>query len=442
MVLSTLTTFIWLIARSFVVALVLLLPLSANALLQIEITESGEGALPIAIVPFAWNGVGSLPEDIGAIVATDLSRSGLISPLAREDLLARPRSSLEVNFFNWKSAAIDYLVIGKLKAENDGSYIVQFQLFDVYKEQQMVGYSFPVRASQLRQVAHGISDIIFQKITGLPGAFDTRIAYVSAVKGVDGQRRYALQVSDSDGYNPQTVLTSKRPLMSPSWSPSARKIAYVSFEDPRVASVFVQDIDTGQRKKVSALPGINGAPVWSPDGKRLALTLSKGSNPDIYVLDLSTQRLTQVTRNGAIDTEPTWDPSGEVLVFTSDRSGGPQLYEKPISGGKARRLTFDGTYNASPTISPSGEKIAMVHGSKGQYRIAVIDRDSLDMHVLTNGRLDESPSFSPNGIMIIYAATGRYGSVLGAVSVDGRIKQRLTLSEGDVREPEWSPFLK
>ncbi len=376
------------LANSLLILIFIAFSTSANAALRIEITEGGTGALPIAVVPFVWDGAGAAPEDLAQIISADLARSGTFNPVDRADLVSRPRSGAEVKFANWKTGGIDNLVIGKLKAVGVGAYVAQFQLFDVYKEQQIVGYSFPVQASQLRQIAHEISDIIYEKITGLRGAFNTQVAYVSAINAADGSKDYVLQVADSDGYDPQTILSSKRPLMSPSWSPDAQQVAYVSFENPRTSAIYVQVMATGKRTIVSSVQGINGAPVWSPDGRRLALTLSHKGNPDIYVLELANGRLTQLTRNGAIDTEPAWDPSGNSIVFTSDRSGSPQLYEIPAKGGRAQRLTFEGKYNASGTVSPDGKLIAMVHGAGGRYQIAVLDRNSSQLRVLSDGRLD------------------------------------------------------
>ena len=411
----------------------------AHAVLTIEITEGVEGTLPIAVVPFAWEGQTPAPQDIAQIVSDDLARSGQFGPLARADLLASPQSGAEVRYANWKASGVDHLVIGRLRAMGPDAYVVQFQLFDVFKETQLVGYSFPAKTAQLRRVAHSIADIIYEKITGTPGAFNTRIAYVSALKNANNEQRYVLQVSDADGHNPKTVLSSEHPLMSPSWSPDGTRLAYVSFEK-RHPAIYVQTIKTAQREKISALQGINGAPVWSPDGTRLALTLSHKGSPDIYVLSIGNRRLQRVTSGRAIDTEPAWMPDGRSLVFTSDRSGAPQLYEQSLDGGRARRLTFEGKYNASAAVSADGTRVAMVHGDKGRYRIAVLDRDTGALRVVTDGSLDESPSFAPNGSMIIYATQGGGRGVLGAVSVDGRMKQRFSLAEGDVREPVWSPY--
>jgi TolB protein len=410
----------------------------AHAALTIEITQGVEGAVPIAIVPFGWTGGGLPPENISAIIASDLNRSGHFESLPDRDLVAHPTEASQVQFQNWRMVNVDYVVIGKLLPTTPGSYDVQFQLFDVFRGKQVAGYSVPGPQADLRRIAHHISDIIYKEITGERGAFNTQVAYITT-SGTGAAKRYTLLVADSDGYNPQTILTSAQPLMSPSWSPDARQVAYVSFEK-KTAEIYLQTIATGQRTRVASFKGINGAPAWSPDGRRLALTLSRDGNPEIYVMDVASGALTRLTNNNAIDTEPAWMPDGRTLVFTSDRGGSPQLYSMSASGGAAQRLTYEGKYNAGADVSPDGSKIALVNGDGGRYRIAVLDVQTRRMRVLTDGSQDESPSFAPNGSMIIYATDVGNREVLAAVSVDGRFKQRLSLQAGSVREPVWSPF--
>lgn len=413
---------------------------AAQAVLTIEISQGVEGALPIAVVPFGTQSPQSMPEDVSAIIAADLQRSGRFSPIAERDMLSRPTDASQVNYRDWRVLGVDNLIIGKIDVTGPDSYNIQFQLLDVLRGRQLAGLSVPATRAQLRRVAHYIADQIYEALTGERGAFNTRIAYVTAT-GSAKSKLYEMQVADSDGYGPLTIVRSKEPLMSPTWSPDAQKVAYVSFEKRR-AEIYQQDLRTGSRTKLASFAGINGAPSWSPDGSRLALTLSRDGNPEIYVMRLGDNSLTRITQTPAIDTEPVWSPDGRSLVFTSDRAGGPQLYQVPASGGQAQRLTFDGSYNASADFSSDGKQIALVHrDAGGQYRVAVYDLQTRRLQVISDGRLDESPSFAPNGRMIIYASQAGAHGVLSVSSVDGRIGQRLKFQQGDVREPAWSPFL-
>ena len=426
--------------RLFLSLLGLLWSLQAAAALTIEITEGEEGALPIAIVPFGLLDGAAPAEDLAAIVAADLQRSGRFKTLPVADMLARPKSGSEVEFRDWKALGMEDLVVGSIRPNGSGGYLVRFQLFDVFREEQLAGYNIPATARNLRTTAHYIADIVYQKLTGERGAFNTRIAYVTST-GVGKDQRISLKVADADGYNPQTIVTSREPLMSPAWSPDGRKLAYVSFEHGRPA-IYIQEVFTGKRRKVTSYKGINGAPAWSPDGRRLALTLSRDGNPEIYVFNLNRKTLTRLTNHYAIDTEPAWSPDGKTIVFTSDRGGKPQIYRVPANGGKVRRVTFEGDYNARASYSPDGRLLALVTRVGRDYRIAVLDLESGGLQVLSDGRLDESPSFAPNGSMIIYATKAGGKGELAAVSVDGRVRQRLALQEGDVREPAWSPFTR
>ncbi len=408
--------------------------------LTIRITEGAQGALPIAVVPFAWTGGGQGPsQDISDIIRADLARSGIFRPMPVEDMLARPKDSKEVSYKDWRVLKMENLVVGQVQSKGSGQYMVRFQLLDVFKQEQLAGYNVPTNERDLRATAHHIADIIYEKITGKRGAFSTKVAYVTAVGTRSGKENIVLQVADADGYNPQTIVTSTEPLMSPSWSPDGRKLAYVSFERKK-ASIYVQGVYTGQRQKVASYKGINGAPSWSPDGKKLALTLSKDGNPDIYVLDLQSKSLLRLTKHYGIDTEPTWSPDGKYVAFTSARGGQPQIYKVPSFGGKVERVTYKGTYNARATYSPDGKLLAMVNRKAGSFRIALLDLKTNSMRFLSQGRLDESPSFAPNGSMVIYATKIRGKGELAAVSVDGSVKQKLALQVGDVREPAWSPF--
>jgi TolB protein len=408
----------------------------ARAELNVQITQGVEGAIPIAVVPFAQQ---SLPGDnIGSIVAADLARSGRFKPLPESDMLEQPTAPEQVRFRTWQVLGQDNLVIGRVLPGTGSQYEAEFVLYDAIKGTQLTTARVPFNTQDARRAAHRIADIIYQQLTGEPGAFSTRVAYVTVTGEGPRGRQYRLQIADTDGFNPQSIIASAEPIMSPAWSPDGKRIAYVSFEN-KTSAIFVQTLATGERQKVSEMPGINGAPAWSPDGSQLALTLSKDGNPDIYVMDLATRSLRRLTDHLAIDTEPNWSKDGRMIVFTSDRGGKPQLYLVPTGGGQPQRLTYDGDYNARGVFSPDGRSIAMVHGNGGDYRIAVMDVQTRATRVLTKGRLDESPGFAPNGSMILYASHGRGAGQLAAVSIDGKVQQSLRIDGGQVREPAWSP---
>lgn len=409
----------------------------AESRITIEITEGTEGTTPIAVVPFAWQGAGPTPLDIAGVIEADLKRSGRFSALDRKQMLSKPSSSIDVNFKDWRLLGTDHLVIGKIQPTSREQYLVQVQLVDVLREKQLAGFNYPVHKSSMRMLAHQISDVIYEKLTGEKGAFNTRIAYITSSGGK--QPTYNLYVADSDGYNAQSIMTSKDPIMSPSWSADGQHLAYVSFENRR-SQIFIQEILTGKRQKISSSDGINGAPAWSPDGRRMAMTLSHKGNPDIYIYDMASKRFTQLTTNTAIDTEPSWSPDGSHILFTSDRGGKPQLYRIPVLGGTPSRITYEGDYNARGIYSPDGRYIAMVHGRDKRYRIALLDLRTDQLTILTDGNLDESPSFAPNGRILLYATARGNTGVLSAVSVDGRSQHRLVSKDGDVREPAWSPY--
>jgi len=411
-----------------------------RAALTIEITGGTAGAQPIAIVPFGWDGQDALSTDVAEVVAADLHRSGAFAPLPKADLLSQPHEGPQINFADWRVLGAPNIVVGKIRPSGNG-YMVQFQLFDVFKGTQITGYSIASTAQDLRRTAHQISDLIYEVLTGKPGAFATRIAYVTEVV-TNRKSRYSLNVADADGYNPIPILHSPAPLMSPSWSPDGKRLAYVSFERRR-SEIYIHDLATRKRDLVASSQGINSAPAWSPDGQRLALVLSKDGNPEIYVLNIKNNSLQRITNSPSIDTEPGWTPDGARLVFTSDRGGKPQIYQVSIPANgvvsKPQRLTFEGDYNAHGVVSPDGRSLVMVHGQGNRFRIAVQDLSDNDLRILTDTRLDESPSFAPNGAIIVYATEVNNRGVLAMVSLDGAVRQRLTQTEGDAREPAWGP---
>ncbi|MDE2270996.1 MAG: Tol-Pal system beta propeller repeat protein TolB [Xanthomonadaceae bacterium] len=406
--------------------------------LKLQIINGVPSAIPIAVVPFGQNSGPPAPVDVAQIVSMDLDRCGKFRTLPTDQVVQSPTTGSQINFATWKQLKQHYIVVGTT-AYSGGVLTVNFELWDVGAQQMLLKNSVAMQGSDLRRAAHQIADQIYQKIIGVRGAFDTRIAYITMV-GLGDNAQYSLVVADSDGYDPQTVVRSHEALLSPTWSPDGNEIAYVSFESGDSA-IYIQNVATGARRLVSARPGINGAPRFSPDGKKLAVSLSFQGNPEIYVIDLATGALTRLTHNLAIDTEPSWTPGGQNIIFTSDRSGKPQLYEIPATGGVPQRLTFQGQYNADVAVDYDGNKLAMVQGNGNVYRIAVMDRSLGGQEIFVSpGNLDDSPSWAPNASMLLYAATEGPHGVLYSVSADGRVRQRLALSGGDVREPAWGPY--
>lgn len=406
----------------------------AESQLRLDITEGVKDAVPVAVVPFAGQAEGG-PNDVADVVAGDLRLSGRFAPLDRADLVERPTRASDVRLEDWRLLKADYVVVGEVGPD---AGTVRFELVNVRTGQQMLAEQLPVAGRTLRAVAHQVSDLVYERLTGIRGAFGTRLAYV-VVEGRAPNRSYRLVVSDADGYNPRTIAQSAQPLMSPAWSPDGQNLAYVSFEGG-TSAVYVQRLSSGERRRVSARSGVNGAPAWSPDGSRLALTLSRDGNLDIYVLELSTQGLTRITTDEAIDTEAAWAPDGRTLYFTSDRAGNAQVYRVSVDDrSDVQRVTYTNGYNARPRVSPDGQSLAMVTLDRG-YRIAVMDLKARTLRVLSDGPQDEAPSYAPNGAMLVYSTDARGARVLGLVSADGASKERLASERGNVREPAWSPF--
>ena len=412
---------------------------AVQAALEIEVTSGVHDPIPVAIVPFA-RVVSEQGLDVADVIQHDLEGSGRFKTLPRERMPATPSRAEEVAPPAWKAAGSDYVVVGRVGTLEGGNYAVDFDLINTLTGAKLATQRFTGPAGALRNAAHRVSDVVYQKILGVRGAFATRIAYV-AVDGAPPSQTYRLFVADADGANQQRVLETRFPLMSPSWSPDGQYLAYVSFETKHSA-IYVQQVRTGERRQVSARAGVNGAPEWSPDGKKLALTLGgTGGNPDIYILDLTSQVLTRVTDDPAIDTEPVWAPDARSIFFTSDRAGSPQIYQIGTqSGARPKRITFGNSYNARPRISPDGTLLAMVTLDNGAYRIAVQELASGAVRVLSHGRLDESPSFAPNGATLIYAEREGSRGELATISTDGLTGLRLKASEGEIREPAWGPF--
>ncbi|MCV4263016.1 Tol-Pal system beta propeller repeat protein TolB [Pseudomonas capsici] len=408
---------------------------------NIMVTSGSDRATPIAVVPFGWQGGNVLPEDMADIVSNDLRNSGYYSPIPKQNMISLPTQASEIIFRDWKALNAQYVMVGNIVPAG-GRLQIQYALFNVATEQQVLTGSVSGTNDQLRDMAHYIADQSFEKLTGIKGAFSTRMLYVTAERFSESNTRYTLQRSDYDGARAVTLLQSREPILSPRFAPDGKRIAYVSFEQKR-PRIFVQHIDTGRREQITNFEGLNGAPAWSPDGGKLAFVLSKDGNPEVYVINLASRQLTRVTNDSSIDTEPFFGKDGSTLYFTSDRGGKPQIYKTNINGGGAERVTFVGNYNANPKLSADEKTLVMIHRQDGftNFKVAVQDLARGSVKILTDSNLDESPTVAPNGTMVIYATRQQGRGVLMLVSINGRVRLPLPTAQGEVREPSWSPYL-
>ncbi|MEI8362061.1 MAG: Tol-Pal system beta propeller repeat protein TolB [Betaproteobacteria bacterium] len=405
----------------------------ANAALEIEISGGSAQQLPVAIVPFAQVATAD-QENISTIVSADLRRSGLFRVLETGGVVNHPSDIMQIKYAEWAALQAQAMAVGVVETLPDNRLKVTFQLADVLKQTQLTGMQYNIAPNQLRATAHKIADVIYQKLTGEVGIFASRIAYINKSNG-----RYALRIADADGENPLTMVSSKEPIISPAWSPDGSKLAYVSFEKKKPI-IFVQTL-SGQRTVLANFKGNNSAPSWAPDGSKLAIVLTYGANSQVYTINADGSGLQQITKSSAIDTEPTWSTDAKWIYFSSDRGGKPQIYKVSSSGGEPQRVTFEGAYNVSPRFSPDGKSLAMIRNDGGKFRVALQNLASGQVQILSEGSQDESPSFAPNSRILLYATrVGGHGA-LAAVSADGRVKQRLNESGGDIREPAWGPLL-
>ncbi|HEX2565986.1 MAG TPA: Tol-Pal system beta propeller repeat protein TolB [Burkholderiales bacterium] len=426
------------IASLLAAACLFVAPLLARAQLSIEITGAGAQRVPIAIAPFP--GEGALTSSTGAgitpIIRADLERSGVFRALEVPPLSPAPTEASVVSYPEWRARLADALVLGSVVQRPDGRFEARFRLFDVVKQTPLGGIAYTLSQSQVRATAHRIADFIYEKLTGEKGVFSTRIAYV-----VKRGNRYELQIADADGAGAETALASFEPIISPAWSPDGRRLAYVSFENKKPV-VYVHSLLEGKRTVAANFKGSNSAPAWSPDGRQLAVSLSREGGSQLFLLNPDGSGVRRLTSSAAIDTEPRFSPDGKSIYFTSDRGGSPQIYRMPAGGGEPQRVTFEGSYNVSPRLSPDGKILAYITRNAGKFQVALLDLSNRQVQIITDSDRDESPSFAPNGRMILFATVIGGRGVLSAVSSDGRVKQRLTVSAGDVREPAWGPFIE
>ena len=418
-------------SRAVLALALLALSLAARAQLTIEITGAGANRIPVAIADFA--GDPGVSRAVSMVIRADLERSGLFKLVEAGSPVAE---NAAVNFADWKSRGADALVVGSVQPAANGRYEVRFRLHDVQKQASLGGLAYVMTAQQGRTTGHRIADYVYEKLLGEPGVFSTRIAYVVKSAG-----RFELQVADADGMNPQTALASREPIISPAWSPDGSRLAYVSFESKKPV-IYVHSLASGRRHVAANFKGSNSAPTWSPDGNKLAVVLTKDGASQMYSLNADGSGVVRLASSSGIDTEPSFSPDGQFIYFTSDRGGSPQVYRVPAGGGTAQRITFEGSYNVTPRLSPDAKSMAFVTRNGGRFQLALMDLATRQTQILTDSDKDESPSFAPNGRMILYASEIGGRGVLAAVSSDGRVKQKLSVQAGDVREPAWGPFLK
>ena len=399
-------------------------------------TAGAANTVPLAMAPFRDESGAKQSQTLSAVIAADLTRSGLFKVVDANG--AKPQYEPgDIDYTFWRSRGANSVVIGSVTPADSGRFEVRFRLMDAGQQTQLTGFSYVASAGQLRLTAHKIADAIYEKLAGEKGSFATRMAYVVRLPG----KRFALSVADADGFNPQTILSSNEPIISPTWAPDGTRLAYVSFEQKKPV-VYVQSITTGERMAVANFFGSNSAPAWSPDGRRLAVVLSKDGGSQMFLINADGSGQPQrLASSSAIDTEPNFSPDGSYILFTSDRGGSPQIYRIAVNGGQVQRVTFEGHYNVSARHNPDGKSFTFIHRCGGRFAVAVQEFATRQLQVLSDGGVDESPSFAPNGRMILYASDNRGRGILGAISSDGRVKQRFTEDSGDVREPAWGPIV-
>lgn len=401
------------------------------AAMTIEVFGGAATRIPVSIVPFA--SAPAAAQVISSVVGGDLNRSGQFRLVDASSVQPPPTDAGDVAFASFRALGSDAAVIGRIVPLPDGRMEVRFRLMDAVKQSQVAALNFTITPAQLRATGHKIADVVYEKLTGVPGSFSTRLAYI-----IKQGKHYQLLVADSDGQDPQVVVNSTQPLISPAWSPDGSRIAYVSFENKKPV-IYIQSLATGSRRVLANFKGSNSAPGWAPDGSKLAIVLTRDNGSQIYTINANGSGVTRLTHGGNIDTEPVWSPDGKSILFTSDRGGSPQIYRMDANGSDVKRVTFEGNYNVSPAWSPDGKSFAYIRRDAGRFQVALQSLTNGQVQVLTDTTHDESPSFAPNGSMIVYATEIRGHGILATVSVDGKTHARLSDQAGDMREPAWGP---
>ena len=410
----------------------------AQAQLDLRVTKGVDNPKRIAVIPFQWAG-GKLSEDIPAIIRNDMQFTGQFEAIKPDRFLSFPRSESEIHYRDWRAIETDYIVLGSLE-ERGGRYYASYELFDVVSQKRLLQkMSVDGSPVQLRDIAHHISDRVYETITGIRGIFSTKLIYVEAFSR---PQNYRLVKADIDGARPDILLTSRFPILSPVWAPNGRSVAYVSFENDNKPAIFIMDLATKRRQQMTNFRGLNGAPAWSPDSQNLAMVLSKDGNPEIYTMNVLSRQLVRITNHYAIDSEPTWSADGGSIFFTSDRGGKPQVYRVNVATKQQERVTYEGDYNARPRASIDGNYLVVLNKRPGtSHHIAAQDLKTGNLRILSETNLDESPTIAPNGAMLMYATRSGGKGILAAVSLDAKVKILQPPKQGDVREPAWSPFL-
>lgn len=419
-------------------ALLLLISLPTRAELTIEITQGVENPIKIGVVPFQVSSGGAFSVDLARMIESNLERTGQFQRTDRRNMLSLPGPDDQIFYRDWQALGSEFTVVGGIVRDGD-QLKVRYALHDVTRQQILFEEEVPGPETALRDIGHFISDRIYEALTGIRGIFRTRLLYVSVERRSEKDQTFQLIMADADGGRPRTIFQSSEPILSPTWSPNGKQVAYMRFKDKRPA-IYVQTLATGDDREVVAFPGLNSAPAFSPDGTKLLMTLSKDGNPEIYVANLRTNQIERMTNHFGIDTEGSWSPDGRSILFTSSRGGKPQLYLMDVADKSVKRVTFNGDYNSNGAFTPDGRGIVFVHRTNDQFHIARMDLRTREMKILTETDLDESPSVAPNGTMLIYATSDAERGLLGLVSMDGRVRVRLPSVSESVREPDWSPY--